>query len=86
MALLPNTPIENARQAAERLRKQISQTPMHTDRGPIHISASFGVAELDDTCVDIDTLLKYADQAAYFAKFEGKDRVATPDEDHETHY
>ena len=86
MALLPNTPIESARQAAERLRIQISQTPMLTDRGPIYISASFGVAEMDDACIDVDMLLKYADQAAYAAKSDGKDRVATPDEDHEAHY
>jgi diguanylate cyclase (GGDEF)-like protein/PAS domain S-box-containing protein len=86
MALLPNTPIESARQAAERLRIQISQTPMLTDRGPIYISASFGVAEMDDTCIDVDTLLKYADQAAYNAKSDGKDRVATADEDQEVHY
>jgi hypothetical protein len=30
--------------------------------------------------------LKYADQAAYSAKIEGKDRVSTPDEDGEAHY
>ncbi len=76
MALLPNTPIETAHLVAERLRKQIAQTPMTTDYGPIHISASFGVAQMDDSCKDFDTLLKYADRAAYGAKFDGKNRVS----------
>ena len=76
MALLPNTPIEAARRVAERLRKMIAQTPMPTEHGPIHISASFGVAEMDDSCLDVDTLLKYADRAAYAAKLEGRNRVS----------
>ena len=81
MALLPNTPIANAQIVAERLRNQIAHTAMETDRGPIHISASFGVAEIDETCLDIETLLKRADRAAYTAKIEGKNRVSLPNDD-----
>jgi diguanylate cyclase (GGDEF)-like protein len=81
MALLPNTPISAARLAAERLRKIIAQTPMQSDRGQIFISASFGVAEIDDSCIDIDTLLQHADRAAYSAKFEGKNRVSIRNEE-----
>ncbi len=84
MALLPNTPLSTARQVAERLRKNISETPIQTDQGYVHISASFGVAEMDDSCLDVDTLLIYADRAAYAAKSEGKDRVAVPHDDEET--
>jgi diguanylate cyclase (GGDEF)-like protein/PAS domain S-box-containing protein len=76
IALLPNTSIETARSVAERLRNRIASTPMPTDQGLIHISASFGVAEMDESCLDIDTLLKYADRAAYVAKFDGKNRVS----------
>jgi len=76
MVLLPDTPLDRAQVIAERLRKQIANTPMITDHGPIHISASFGIAEMDETCLDIDTLLTYADRAAYSAKLEGKNRVA----------
>ena len=76
MVLLPNTTVDRAKIIAERLRNQIAQTPMITDHGPIHISASFGIAEMDETCLDIDTLLTYADRAAYSAKLEGKNRVS----------
>jgi diguanylate cyclase (GGDEF)-like protein/PAS domain S-box-containing protein len=76
MILLPNIPGETARLVAERLRRLIAQTPLETDHGPILISASFGIAEMDDSCVDIDNLLKYADRAVYDAKFEGKNRVS----------
>lgn len=79
MAILPNTNIVQAIAIAERLRRIIASTPFITDRGQIHISASFGVAELDDTCPDIDTLLTHADQASYAAKYNGKNRVSTPE-------
>lgn len=81
MALLPNTPLDGAQAVAERLRTEIANTPMTTDRGMIYISASFGVAAMDDTCLDIDTLLLHADWATYAAKSEGKNRVATPFDD-----
>lgn len=77
MAVLPNTPLYQAIAVAERLRNIISITPLKTDRGLIHVTASFGVAELEDSCPDVDTLFTYADRAAYTSKFDGKNRVST---------
>ncbi|MCU0487777.1 MAG: diguanylate cyclase [Anaerolineales bacterium] len=76
MALLPNTSISGALKTAERLRAQIAQNPTQTERGLVYISASFGAAEVDDSCQDIDTLLLYADRAAYAAKQKGKNQVS----------
>lgn len=76
MALLPNTSISGAIQIAERLRTQIAQNPTQTERGLVYISASFGAAEIDDSCQDIDTLLLYADRAAYASKQKGKNQVS----------
>lgn len=76
MALLPNTSITGALSIAERLRAQIAENPTQTERGLVYISASFGIAEIDDSCQDIDTLLLYADRAAYAAKQKGKNQVS----------
>ncbi len=81
MALLPNTSISGAIHIAERLRTQIAQNPTPTERGLVYISASFGAAEMDDSCQDIDTLLLYADRAAYAAKLKGKNQVSVSEDD-----
>lgn len=74
--LLPQTALEGSCRVAERLREVIAQTAFETGRGLLSISASFGVAELDETCPDLDTLLVRADQALYAAKSAGKNRVS----------
>jgi diguanylate cyclase (GGDEF)-like protein/PAS domain S-box-containing protein len=79
MVLLPNTPLRSALQVAERLCGIIAATAFETDRGQVHVSASFGIAEADDRTQDIDALLKSADQALYFSKEQGKNRVAIVD-------
>ncbi len=81
MALLPNTSISGAIVIADRLRTQIAQNPTPTERGLVYISASFGAAEMDDSCQDIDTLLLSADRAAYSAKEKGKNQVSVPEND-----
>jgi diguanylate cyclase (GGDEF)-like protein/PAS domain S-box-containing protein len=75
MVLLSNTPIAKAKLVAERLRTQISTHPAITDQGPIFVTASFGVVELDESCQEIDDLFIRADRAAYAAKTEGKNCI-----------
>jgi diguanylate cyclase (GGDEF)-like protein len=80
MVLLPNTPLASALLVAERLCGIIAATPYETERGAVHVSASFGIAETDQLTQDIDTLLKYADRAAYISKNQGKNRVTILDD------
>lgn len=65
---------EGARQAAERIRAVIADTPFKTDSGPVQITVSAGVAgwRPGEDAVD---LLRRADRALYRAKEQGRNRV-----------
>ena len=69
--LLPKQNGETAAQVAERLRKGIASGKF----GKIKVTASFGVAELDDSMGDVGALVEKADAALYKAKESGRNRV-----------
>jgi diguanylate cyclase (GGDEF)-like protein len=74
--LLPDTDPAGARVLAEKLRERIAETSFETTKGPVRITASFGIAPLPATG-DQDALQAYtsADLALYRAKTLGRDRV-----------
>jgi len=79
IALLPETDLSNAHQAAERLRKAIEQNPYPTENEPVQISVSIGLAELKHTIDTLETLIERADQALYTAKQSGRNRTIMED-------
>jgi HD-GYP domain-containing protein (c-di-GMP phosphodiesterase class II) len=70
--LLPESGGPAAHAAAERLRSAIADVPVEPAG---RITASFGVADLDDGC-DADELYRRADAALYWSKEAGRDRVS----------
>jgi len=74
--LLPETGIEGASAGAERLRRSLAQLglPLGDNGQEVHVTASFGVAELSNG-QSLDGLLRAADSALYRAKDKGKNRV-----------
>jgi len=74
--LMPETSLESARLAAERLKQSINTTPLLTDAGPLRVTVSIGVSEMkaDD---NLQSLIEQADAAMYEAKHAGRNRVAT---------
>ena len=61
---------------ADRLRRQIADTPVSWQDGDIHISASVGVAMIDKQgFANLDEWIAAADHALYRAKREGRNRV-----------
>jgi diguanylate cyclase (GGDEF)-like protein len=75
--LLPNTNLDGAAELAERLRAALlAISPLVTDVDT-EISASFGVAELDQASNDEagESLIAAADAALYNAKWLGRNRV-----------
>ena len=73
--LLPETGADGARSVAERYRKRIEECTVMTGGELVKITASLGVATLDDTMHDTDALVRRADAALYKAKHEGRNRV-----------
>lgn len=78
VALLSEAGVQGAYLVAERLRDTIS-APIKTDAGVVSVTASIGIASLEGTNLDLDTVLQHADQALYRAKESGRDRVAVYD-------
>jgi len=76
--LLPETDLDQARMAGERLHKVVTQTPIETSRGIIRLQISMGVASLNNSD-DMEKLLIKTDQALYAAKEAGRNRVTVCD-------
>ena len=75
VALLFETDGMAAWHVAERLRTTVAQTPVPTERGPLSVTISLGVATLDEMCPNLEALLARADHALYEAKRAGRNCV-----------
>lgn len=70
--LLPDSGPGPAHEVVERIRADMSATPVETDAGPFTVTLSFGIAGVEG---DLDAVIHAADQAMYVAKRAGRDRV-----------
>lgn len=73
--VLPESDLRGARAVAERMRLSMEQHPIQTQRGPLRVTISLGVAEMDGNCPDFATLLDRADAAMYAARANGRRNV-----------
>jgi diguanylate cyclase (GGDEF)-like protein len=77
--VLPETALSGAVATAEKIRAILAQTPVNTSAGPLTVSASFGVAQLDSSSgaakLSVESLLRRADEALYCSKLAGRNRV-----------
>ncbi|MDP3450444.1 MAG: diguanylate cyclase, partial [Anaerolineaceae bacterium] len=81
VGLLPSTSIEAAQIIAERLLKAIENRMIKVNETEVSVTVSIGICHIDDANGSLDMLLTQADQAMYYAKATGKNRVSqwTPD-------
>lgn len=77
LILLPGTDNIQALELAQRLRKAIQDLRFPAAAPPLAITASFGIASLDETTEGWSDLVHSADLALYKAKQAGKNRVMT---------
>ncbi len=75
--LLPETTLEMARKAAERIRLAVGEAPIKTRRGPVAVTLSAGVAVFDEHTLELKQLLEAADSALYASKAAGRNCVSS---------
>jgi len=73
--LMPGTDLEEAVQAAERMRQAVMKTAPPLDDHACAYTASFGVAAFRADTPTMVSLLGRADAALYHAKGSGRNRV-----------
>lgn len=74
---MPDTTMEQAEKASERLRRVIEQDLFHFSSAPngLRITASIGVTLGNPEAPDVDQLIQQADRALYASKSEGRNMV-----------
>jgi diguanylate cyclase (GGDEF)-like protein len=79
VVLMPEANHEDACKTAERLRKLVAETSMVPGAIDVMITISLGVAswESGDQELDFDAMLARADQALYYSKESGRNRVSS---------
>ncbi len=73
--LLPGTSLNGACKAAEKIRHAIETLSFPDPMKDLHMTASFGLALLNDHVNSFDTAYQEADKALYQAKNSGRNRV-----------
>ncbi len=74
--LMPETDATDAFISCERLRKAVCSESFITTRGPIPVSISLGLVDLEITCKSLEELLDRSDQALYESKNSGRNRTS----------
>ena len=73
--LMPDTGMTGAMRLAERLRLAVGEQPFQTEKGPVPVTISLGVARNKRSTSTLLQLLGDADKAIYRAKAAGRNRI-----------
>ena len=79
--ILPETGLKQAVEVAHRVLDGIREQALATPKGPIHLTGSFGVANVRETDDAVETIVKRADEALYTIKRRGRNGVASSDDE-----
>lgn len=77
VVLMPGTGLVDAHRLAERCRKTVAALEIPDAEGPVRVTLSGGVSQLDPDGDDLDALIRRADRALYRAKAAGRNRIET---------
>lgn len=77
IVLVPDVTQETAEALGERIRLAIAMEPMQTPSLSLPLTASIGVAMVEDSDSDVEALIARADLALYAAKAQGRNAVVT---------
>ena len=73
--MLPDTDGPGAELFANRLREEVAAQVMHSEHGDFNVTLSMGVATFPDDGRSRQELVDKADQALYYCKEHGRNRV-----------
>ncbi len=79
VCVLPGDDLQQGRDLAEMLRASLEANPVNHRGLQLHVTASFGVAELGKPAANVTRLIRLADKALYRAKDAGRNRVECHD-------
>jgi len=74
-AVLYDTNLDKAVAVAERIRESFAQASLEVESRPVCATVSIGLVHCEEPALDIPQLLAQADQALYYAKEHGRNRV-----------
>lgn len=75
LIVAPTTDAPGSLALAERIRQAVEQPPIQSEKGPVHVTASCGVANSDGAnTIPASEMLRLADEALYRAKAAGRNR------------
>ena len=75
LLILPDTPLEKAKEIAAELHEKIRTTVIHFEDYEININTSLGVATYPTTVQDTELTLDRSDKAMYYGKTHGRGRI-----------
>ncbi|MCR4838224.1 MAG: GGDEF domain-containing protein [Eubacterium sp.] len=75
LLILPDTPLEKAKEIAAELHEKIRTTVIHFEDYEININTSLGVANYPTTVQDTELTLDRSDKAMYYGKTHGRGRI-----------
>lgn len=75
LIVLPNCSADDVFAVGERIRTEISKSPMATESAVVRVTASIGCTVSVDGGQFVEMLVKAADQALYRAKNEGRNKT-----------
>lgn len=73
--ILPDTDLAGAEEVAERIRQKISSADMSYREHKVNVTASIGVATINDFDISYEDMIRGADKALYRAKASGRNQV-----------
>jgi diguanylate cyclase len=78
LVIMPNTRREQASKLGDRIRQYLASQPLAKTEGePLHVTASIGIASMEDADFeDVNAMVDAADKAMYGVKHDGRDGVA----------
>ncbi len=74
--LLPHSSLEGGFKVADNIRKKIAESTFTFDNRQLSVAMTFGITAFEKD-MDVDECVKRADEALYFGKKNGRNRVVT---------